>query len=280
MKYIIVEGGGFKTGFTSGVIDAFIVNNYNPFDGLIGVSGGAVAVSYYLSHQYRYCLNAMKILAKDKQFTKFRRSLGEQGYMDIDVLAQVANKHVPFKVEDAVKQSVSQEVYFIATHRHTGDPVYLVPEQSDWIDKVVASCTLPFVTKGSHIVNGEPYFDGGWGDGLPVKWAYENGAKEILLIRTHPKEKQFSQSWMDYFASIYYKSVPSIQKAFASAYEKYNQNVEFIKNPPSDLRIKQIAPEKTLKSGTYTYSIKTIMRDYRYGTDLALRYLHENQSSI
>lgn len=274
MKFIIVEGGGFKTGFTSGVVDAFIANDYNPFDGIIGISGGAVVVSYYLSKQFKYCLNAMKILAKDKEFTKFRRTFGEQGYMNINVLSKVASLHVPFAVEEALKYSESKHVYFVATNKQSGEAAYLKPQDNLWIDKVVASCTLPFVTKGSHEVNGKHYFDGGWGDGLPIKWAYKMGAKEIIIVRTHPIERQFSQSWMDYFASIYYKSTPNIQKAFASACEKYNDNLRFLLNPPPDLNVIQIAPSKALKSGTYSYSIKTIMRDYRYGLDKGLKYIN------
>jgi len=277
MKVLIIEGGGFKTGFTSGVIDAFIVNDYNPFDVYIGISGGAVAMSYYLSKQYRFCLNAMKILAKDKEFTKFRRTLGEQGYMDIDTLYKVSGKHVPFNLEDAIRNSADRKVYFVATNKVSGQAEYLSPNKSDWIDKVVASCTLPFVTKGSHIVNGVDYFDGGWGDGLPVQWAYAQGATEIVVVRTYPKKKMISQSWSDYFASIYYKSSPSLQNVFAKAYEKYNQSLDFMREPPSGLLIKQIAPAKYLKSGTYAYSTKTIMRDYRYGTDVGLAYLNENK---
>ena len=71
MNCLIVEGGGFKTGFTSGVLDSFITNKFNPFQTYIGISGGAVAVSYFLSMQYRFCLNAMLILSKNKEFLQY-----------------------------------------------------------------------------------------------------------------------------------------------------------------------------------------------------------------
>ena len=38
--YLIIEGGGFRTGFTSGILDAFLAADFDPFDGYIGISGG------------------------------------------------------------------------------------------------------------------------------------------------------------------------------------------------------------------------------------------------
>ena len=48
-KTLIVQGGGFRTGFTAGILDAFMVLGYCPFDQIIGNSGGAISASYYLS---------------------------------------------------------------------------------------------------------------------------------------------------------------------------------------------------------------------------------------
>lgn len=37
---LIVEGGGFKSGFTAGILDSFIINEFDPFHLYLGVSGG------------------------------------------------------------------------------------------------------------------------------------------------------------------------------------------------------------------------------------------------
>jgi len=52
MRSLIVEGGGFRTGFTAGVLDSMLVNKHNPFDLFYGISGGSVSLSYYLSEKY------------------------------------------------------------------------------------------------------------------------------------------------------------------------------------------------------------------------------------
>ena len=46
-KVIVVQGGGFMTSYTTGVLDAFQMTNYKPFDAHIGISGGSIALSYF-----------------------------------------------------------------------------------------------------------------------------------------------------------------------------------------------------------------------------------------
>lgn len=275
---LIVEGGGFKTGFTSGILDAFIVSDFDPFASYMGVSGGTVATSYFLAKQYRYSLHSILDLAKDSNFLNYRRTFGEEGYMDIDMLATVAKDRVPFDVDKVVNASKKKAVEFVLTHRESGEAVYMIPNRDNWLDVVTASCTLPFVTKGKHIVDGVEYFDGGWSDAIPAKRAYDSGASRITVLRTWPKDVHTKQSWADYFGSIYFKSIPGLQKAFESSYEKYNESIDFINHPPKDLIVDQLCPIKLLKSGTYSYSKKTIMSDYRYGLDIGLKYIQSYKS--
>lgn len=274
-KYtLIVEGGGFKIAFTAGVLDTFLVAKHNPFDNFIAVSGGTVALSYYLSKQFRYCFRAMEYLAKDVQFTNFRRTLGNEGYMDIDFIKNVAEELVPFNFEKALKVGKKKPIHFVATNRKHGNAEYLSPKnQQNWVDYSIASSTLPFVTKGKHKIKGKSYFDGGWSDGMPVKWAHENGSRKILILRTSPTDQRKSLSWSDYFGSIFFRESPGLKKAFACSYENFNEALDLIDNPPKNLQINQIAPEEVLQSGTYVYSQETIKQDYRYGVEMGMRFL-------
>lgn len=277
MKYdcLIIEGGGFKTAFTAGIIDSFISMNFNPFHTLIGISGGSVALSYYLSKQYRFCINAMKILSKDNQFANYKRTFSKKGYLDIDYISTVASKKVPFQVERAIENLEDKQVYIVATDRKKGTAEYLSPDSKNWIECVIASSTLPFATKGVHKLNGRHYFDGGWSDPLPVKWAVENGANNILVLRTKPLDSRVKQSWADYFGSKYFKSTPKLSETFELAFEKYNSALDFMNSPPKGVKISQIAPKRFLDSGTYSYSKKSLMSDYRYGLDKGINHLNK-----
>ncbi len=276
---LIIQGGGFKIAFTAGVLDAFLFAKHNPFDNYIAVSGGTVALSYYLSNQFRYCYEAMQYLAKDVQFTNFRRTLGNEGYMDIDFIKNVAEELVPFNFEKALKKGKKKPIHFVVTRRKTGNAEYFQPKSpKEWMDYAIASCTLPFVTKGKHKINGKTYFDGGWSDELPVEWAYNQGSRKILLLRTSPLNLRATQSWTDYFGSFYFREIPGLKKAFAHSHERYNAALDFIEKPPKDLEVQQITPEEVLQSGTYVYSLDTVKQDYRHGLDVGLRFLRYMES--
>lgn len=273
MNCLIVEGGGFKTGFTSGVLDAFQVANFRPFDMYLAVSGGSISTSYFLAKQYRQCVRAIKLLAKDKEFTQFTRTFGEEGYMDIDYLKMVAKEKAPLDLAAAMMSLRKAQIYFVATVRANGRPAYLTPDKNTWLDILIASSTLPFVTKGRHHIKGVEYFDGGWSDPIPAKWAYEQGAKHILVIRTAPEERRTKQSLADYFGSYFYRDNQHLSNTFAQSHLLYNDAIEFMLAPPQGVIVEQIAPIKDLKSTTYTYTSKTIMSDYRYGLDCGLKYI-------
>lgn len=272
---LIVEGGGFRTGFTTGILDAFSVANYRPFNQYIGVSGGSIALSYFISKQYRTCLSAIVALTSDKNFLQFKRTLSEKGFMDIDYIGIVAQQQVKLDIQAIIESIKEHPFHIVATERDTGNPTYFRPTTDTILDQLIASCTLPFVTKGKHFIDGVEYFDGGWSDPLPARWAYAQGVRRILVLRTWPTGQQYSQSWPNYFGSLYFKSQPNLKRTFDLAHETYNQSIDFIENPPSDLEIVQINPAKILKSGTYSSNRKTIMKDYRYGLDMGLDFVNK-----
>lgn len=272
-KTLILQGGGFRIGFSAGVLDAFMFAEYNPFDVYYGISGGAIAGSYYIANQHGKTVEAMKHLAKDAEFVKLSRMMSSEGYMNIDQLRYVAEQFVPFNLESALHNSKNKEVYFIATNKEEGRAEYLSPGPKDWIDVVIASCTLPFVTKGSHKVRGLNLMDGGWSDSLPVQKAIDNGAQDILLIRTIPKNLKLSQSWPDYFGSMYFRDNEKLSKCFANNHNVYNQSIDLINNAPDGIKIQQISPEDGLKCTTYSYNEDYIEADYRYGLAEGLKYL-------
>ncbi len=272
-KTLVIQGGGFRTSFTAGVLDAFQSHGYNPFDSYVAVSGGAIALSYYLGGQYKKCLEAMCLLAEDKNFMSWNRLISAQGVMNVDYFKDVANERVLFDLESALETVHGKELAFVMTNRVTGEPHYYHPSKKTWLDGVIATCTLPFVTKGKHALHGEEFFDGGWSDPLPVEWAYQKGANDILVIRTTPPNLKVNQSWPDYFGSFIFRSNERLRACFETNHLKYNASIDFINNPPEGVALHQIAPEVPLQTGTYSNSVKLIQADYRYGLDCGLSFL-------
>jgi predicted patatin/cPLA2 family phospholipase len=274
-KTLIVQGGGFRTGFTAGILDAFISLDYFPFDKIIGVSGGAISASFFMSRQFGFCAEAMKILARDPEFVNFKYIIRNRGYMNIDHFRLVADELVPFDMATALQCMKNTEINFVATDRLTGKPIYLSPTASDWIDLVIASSTLPFVTKGVHQIRGLDLMDGGWSDSIPVEWAVGQGATEVLILRTNHIDKKIVQTWPDYFGSIYFKNNPDLSKCFGLNHNVYNNTIDFLANPPKHVKIEQLWPEENLKCGNYSYSVDRINSDHRYGLHVGINYVRQ-----
>jgi len=142
---------------------------------------------------------------------------------------------------------------------------------------VIASCTLPFVTKGTYNLRDKKYFDGGWADSIPSRWAYKKGFKKQLIILTSPLDHKLKQSWPDYLGSIYFRANQPLSRCFALSHEVYNDALTFISSPPLDAEFKVIAPEQLLLSGSYSYSGDSLLQDYRHGLDLGMRFLMQNR---
>jgi len=272
-KALIVQGGGFRTGFSSGVLDAFMKNNYNPFDLYIAVSGGAIATSYYIAHQPRHCFNAICFLSEKNRFVNFSNMLRWQPIMDVDVFYDISKKHYPFNREHAEQNLVGRQFAIVMTDKTNGLPFYGNPMEIGWEETVIASCSLPFITKGKHTINGVDYMDGAWGDPLPIKWAVAEGATDITVIRTAPSNEKMKKSWIDYKGETYYRKNELIRKAFTENHIIYNNSIDFINNPPKGVFINQIAPLEELKAGSYTNSLELLEEDYWNGFNSGCEYL-------
>lgn len=272
-KALIIQGGGFRTAFSSGVLDAFMQNNYNPFDLYIAVSGGAIATSYYIANQNKCCFNSICFLSEKGRFVNYANILRWQPIMNVDIFYDIANKHFPFDITKAISLLTNKKFFIVMTNRSTSEPYYCNPLETNWQEAVIASCSLPFITKGKHSINGIDYMDGAWSDPLPIKWTVEQGATDITIVRTAPAKEKIKKSWIDYIGETYYSKNENIKKAFIENHQQYNRSIDFISNPPNGIKINQIYPEQHLKAGSYTNSIKLLEDDYKYGFDCGNNFI-------
>lgn len=270
---LIIQGGGFRTAFSAGVLDAFLKNNYRPFDFYAAVSGGAIAASYFISNQPRHCFESIRFLAEKGRFINYTNVLRKLPIMDVDIFQDISNIHFPFDDASAHTHLKDKKFVIVMTDKSTGEPFYCDPTQSDWREAVIASSSLPFITKGTHTLNGRDYMDGAWGDPLPVEWVAKQGLKEITVVRTAPADEKIGKSWLDFLGEMYYRNNIRLRKTFTHNHDKYNRAIDFINHPSNGIKINQIAPEQQLKAGLYTNSKILLESDYEYGFSSGINYL-------
>jgi predicted patatin/cPLA2 family phospholipase len=269
---LVVQGGGFRTAFSAGVLDAFLEANHNPFKIYAGVSGGAISMSYYIASQQQYCIRAIEFLSANRDYMNPARILKSQSVINVDIFHDIADLHMPYDYDTALQCIRDRKVAIVMTDRNSGMPHYHRPDTNDWKDAIIASCAFPFASKGKHELNGTDYMDGAWSDPIPVEWAVQQGATDVTLIRTDTAGEQ-QQSWLDKFGELYYRNSPGLKKVFATNHENYNRALRYLANVPEGICVSQIAPQMNLKSGVYTDSKEDIRTDYQHGLEMGRNFL-------
>ena len=272
MKALIVEGGGSRGVFSFGVIDSFIKASYNPFDIHLGVSNGAVVQLWYLLEVSDYNLDKM-LFSASKKYVRYSNIFFNKSIMEFQKVYQDANKVFPINFDRLKMNLKNKKFLVVVSDAETAKTEYIELTRDNYINEMLASGSLPILMKNPIYINGKRKYDGGITDPLPVQKAYEMGAKEIVVIRTHEKEFVRKNKLENYLAAIATRSYPEISRALKMNSNLYNSSLEFINNPPVDCKITQICPPYRLKTRRATINHSIMKSDYHIGIGQGKKFL-------
>ena len=272
---LVIEGGGFKSVFSSGVLDAFIINNFNPFDIYLGVSSGAMALSYYLASQYKAYFSISHDICLNEDFLSYKHALSDEGYMNLKYLTQYAIKTNPLDFVKIKKTIKNKKFHIVATDTDSGKAVYLTPVEKNIYKCLRATSSLPFFTKGISRINGLNLMDGAWSDPIPVKSAINFGANNIIVIRPYPLGYKFEGlNYLGLVAGYWWQDNPNKSELFFREQDKYNKAVDFLVKKNLEAEILQICPDNVLKSTVLGSSQADLLEDYRAGLEKGLDFIN------
>ncbi|MEC7864085.1 MAG: patatin family protein [Bacteroidota bacterium] len=274
---LVMEGGGFKSVFSSGVLDAFLMSKFNPFDIYIGVSSGAMSLSYYRAGQYKSYFLLSKEVSVNEKFLNYRQALSEEGYMDLKFLTEYAKQNNPLEAQRIIELTEDKQFYVVGTSLDNGEAVYLEPNKHNIYKCLRASSSLPFFTKGKCQINGVDLLDGAWSDPIPAKSAADFGANKIIVIRPNPLDyKVTGLSYMGLLAGYWWKNNSKIRDNFFKEHNHYNEAVDFLTKKHKKIEILQICPDSGLKSGVIGTNIDDLTQDYHDGLEKGMDFLKVN----
>jgi predicted patatin/cPLA2 family phospholipase len=274
---LVIEGGGFKSVFSAGVLDAFLINRFNPFDIYIGVSSGAMSLSYFISGQYKTYFSLSKEVSVSTDFLSYRHAFSEQGYMDLKFLTKYAQENNPLELQKIKESTNNKKFYVVATNLDDGKAVYLEPNKQNIYKCLRATSSLPFFTKGKCKINGIDLMDGGWSDPIPVKSASDFGANKIVVIRPHPLNYEINElSYLGLIAGYWWKNNLKVRDIFFKEHIHYNESVNFLKRKHKNIEILQICPDDFLKSSVIGTSKEDLIQDYHCGLEKGMDFLNTN----
>ncbi len=271
---LVLEGGSLRCAFTAGVLDAFAAVDYKPFSSYYAVSAGSMAMISFLSGQRKHFIELSERLVEDGKFISFRSAFSDEGLMNLSHLARVVRESDPIDWESANAFIEGKHVHVVTTDYETGEPHYLQPQKENWIKSVLASATLPFVTRGKVKVRDRWMFDGGYADPIPLDRAISQGCQKILVVRTRPTGMHVERDTMDFIASYFHWGNPKLASLFETWHSRYNQIVDKLESKGTDSQFwSEIAPLHELRSDGYRITSLDLRADYRHGLEVALDWL-------
>lgn len=262
--------------FAAGILHAFGNKGFDPFDLYIGVSAGACHLASHLAGQNSRNFDITLRYSLSPHFINPRRFLKGGHLMDLDWMWEqtITNYRLNLKHIDEKLRTQNKDYLIVATSMETGRALYLRPVEKTLEHYLKVSSSLPILYRNILDVNGEKATDGGIADPIPVLEAWRQGAADITVIRSRAADyvKKKSPLSLAVF-SWYFRRYPRLVEAFRQRADNYNAASAFIKNPPSGIRIAQLAPPADLNIGRTTKTEATLRRAYETGMVYGNRFI-------
>ena len=267
---LVLEGGGMRGIYTAGVLDVFMENNIT-FDGVAGVSAGAIHGGTFVSGQKGRNLRYYKKYCTDKRFISISNWIKTGDIVGREFCYQTIPKELdPFDYESF--RNNKTRFYAVCSNLRTGKAEYLPIEDMDRdIDVMRASASLPYFSKAVEI-NVEKYLDGGCTDSIPVEGFQKMGYKHNVVILTrdigYVKKEE-----LKILAKLAYKKYPAFSKALLNRHVNYNETVKRIYKMEQDGTIFVIRPQQPLEIGRLEKDPEKLQAIYNIGVQDALKAL-------
>lgn len=262
---LVLEGGGMRGVYTSGVLDFFMDKNlYFPY--VIGVSMGACNGASYVSKQRGRTKSVTIDFVSDPRYLSYRNLIKYKSIFGMDfIFNEIPTKLVPFDFETFFKYD--GEFVIGATDCITGKEVYFNKSNytnKNILDIIKASSSLPFVAESVKI-NNSILMDGGLSDPIPIKKSIDDGNKKNVIILTRNPgyiKKPFKLKWI---ASRKYRDYKGLYNSLIQRYTLYNETLSYINKLSSEGKVLIIQPQTPPVVGRTEKSKNKLIELYNEG---------------
>ena len=275
---LVLEGGAIQGVYTAGVLDVLMEHEIE-FDGIIGVSAGALFGVNYLSKQIG------RVIRYNKRFNAMK------GYMGVGCLIKTGNivstnlayDFVPRQgdpFDNETYKSSDVPFYAVLTNIETGLPEYVrITDVFEQMDTLRASGSMPFVSTPVKL-NGKLYLDGAVTDSIPYKYMLDNGYDRVLAVLT--KDITYVKKPISPILSktFYKKKYPKLEEKIRNRHIMYNEQ----KRNLHELEAKGIAdvirPSKPMYISKLEKDVDKMEALYQLGRQDGETFLRSQNGSI
>ena len=244
---LVVEGGGMREDYSSGVLDFFIEKDLF-FENNYGVSAGACHLCSYLAKQYKRAFRVNVDYLNDKRYCSVHSLLKTGNLFGAEMLYDIIPNELDLFDYDTYNKNESN-FYVVITDINTGKPEYVkIGDLKKDIIYVRASSSLPLLAQNVKI-NDKEYLDGGISDSIPIKKSIADGNKKNVVILTRDSTYRKGKNSLMPIIKLKYKKYPNFVKSMADRYIVYNEILDFIKELENNGDVFVIRPKKPVNIG-------------------------------
>jgi len=270
---LVLEGGGMRGVFTSGVLDALMKYDRR-FHYIVAVSAGACNAVSYMSWQPRRARYANIDALRKYGYISLKSLLVHGSIFDPNILYErMMDEIAPFDYRAYRENPAQFEV--VATNCLTGRAEYL-SERSDrerLIAIVKASSSLPYVSQITY-VDGIPMLDGGIIDSIPLEHAIEKGHPLNVVVMT--RNLGFRSTERDVRQPRFvYSRYPRLRVALSRRVEEYNRQLDLIEKMEQWGEIIVIRPQKPMEVDRICRDTDKLERLYEEGYQEGVKFCEQ-----
>jgi len=267
---LILEGGAMRGMFTAGVMDVMMENSIS-FDGIIGVSAGAVFGCNFKSHQIGRVIRYNMKYCRDPRYCSYRSLIFTGDLYGADFCYHKIPDELDLFDSETFSSS-PEEFYVVATDVESGEPLY--HRCTDCGDNDLlwmrASASMPLV---SRIVktDGHKMLDGGIADSIPLRYFESIGYSRNIVVLTQPWDYVKEKNEMLPLMKVIFHRYPRLLETMAHRHENYNETRAYIREQQQRGKVLVICPDEKLPLSRTERDPEKLHAVYEIGRSIALR---------
>lgn len=272
-KAIVLEGGSLRCMFSAGVTDIMMEQKIE-FDGLFGVSAGALTGVNYVSRQIGRTAKVNLDYVNDKRYLGLRNFMRRKGIFNFDFLfGDICDTLVPLDKKTFHESSCCYTA--VATSCLTGKPLYFEKSScQDIYSAIRASASLPLFSP-IVLVEGIPCLDGGVSDSIPYQRAIEEGYEKIVVVTTREhgyRKPQVSHAMAKLYTRVYRK-YPNLVRQLLEIPRRYARQLDELDRLEAQGRVYVLRPPKPITISRTEKDLYKLRALYQEGRDTCLQQL-------
>lgn len=259
---LVLEGGGVRGIYTAGVLDVFMDEGLT-FDGLIGVSAGAIHGCSYLSGQKGRSLRYYQNYVADPRFMSLRSWIRTGDFIGVEFCYHELPDKLDIYDHEAFLRNPTP-YYAVCTNVDSGEAEYIrITDMRAQIDVLRASASLPFCSRLVEI-EGRRYLDGGCTDSIPVEQFRRMGYEKNVVVLTRPADYR-KKPMNARLIKLCYRKYPKFMAALFRRHIRYNETTEKILELEKAGEIFVIRPGSALEVGRLEKDPEKVRQVYNRG---------------